>query len=301
MPETVEWATGPEGASWYAINLGIARLIAEKTRSIDIRVVAGGGKGNPTRVNDGESQFGTTIDFLSAAAYHGMPPYEKPHLKLRTIGIGWSPPPFHLVASNKVTLGLSEALLSGQLRIGVPPRSTSDELTFQRILLFYGTSYDQLTVSGSHIRFGDYNELVSDFANNRTDYVFGATAAPATAVTAMGDSLARGRLLPFPTELMDHLSATYGYGCGKIGAGTYPRMQQGDIATTVMETIFLVSSDLLESVVYEATKTLVENRRALSEIHNSMAGYDPRIAWQDVPVPLHPGAARAYHELGFMR
>jgi uncharacterized protein len=241
MPETLEWATGPEGASWHAINLSIARLIAEKTRSINVRIVAGGGKDNPTRVQSGQSQFATSIDFLSAAAYRGMPPYEKPHPKLKTIGIGWSPLPFHLVASNKTTLGLREALLSGKLRIGVPPRSTSDELTFQRILLFYGTSYDRLIASGSHIRFGDYNELVSDFANDRTDYVFGATAAPATAVTAMSDSVARGRLLPFPGELMEHLKASYGYGCGKIGAGTYPHMREEDIATTVMETIFLES------------------------------------------------------------
>jgi len=220
MPETVAWATGPEGASWHAINLGIACLLAEKTRSINIRVVAGGGKDNPTRVQSGESQFATSIDFLSAAAYRGMPPYEKPHLKLRTVGIGWSPLPFHLVGSNKATSGLREALQSGRWRIGVPLRSTSDELTFQRILLFYGTSYDKLTASGSQVMFGNYNELTCDFANNRTDYVFGATPAPATAVTAMGDSVARGRLLPLPADLTEYQKASYGYGCGKIGVGT---------------------------------------------------------------------------------
>jgi hypothetical protein len=27
----------------------------------------------------------------------------------------------------------------------------------------------------------------------------------------------------------------------------------------------------------------------------------PKVAWKDLPVPLHPGAILAYRELGFMR
>jgi uncharacterized protein len=68
-----------------------------------------------------------------------------------------------------------------------------------------------------------------------------------------------------------------------------------------METIFLVSADVPKTVLYSVTKTLVENRANLSQIHSSMAGYDPRLAWKDLPVPLHPGATLAYRKLGFMR
>lgn len=297
----MEWVTGPKGGSWYAMNKGIGHLLAEKSPSMDIRVVPGGGQDNPTRVQEGDSHFGTSIDFLSAAAHRGLSPYEKPHLKLMTIGIGWSSLPFHLIVSNKATLGLNDALKSGELRIAVPQLGTSDELTFRRVLSFYKTSYDQLNAAGSKIVFGSYDELVTDFASGRVDYVFGATAAPSTAVMAMGESTAQGRLLPLPGELMEHLNSSLGYRHGKISAGTYPGMQQGDVATTVMETIFLVSADVPKTVVNLVTKTLVENRANLSQIHSSMAGYDPRLAWKDLPVPLHPGAALAYRELGFMR
>jgi uncharacterized protein len=148
-----------------------------------------------------------------------------------TIGIGWSSLPFHLIMSNKATLSLSDALKSGELRIAVPQPGTSDELTFRRILSFYRTSYDQLKATGSKIVFGSYDELVSHFANGRVDDVFGATAASSTAVVAMGERPARGRLLPLPEELMEHLNSSLGYRHGKISAGTYPGMQEADVAT----------------------------------------------------------------------
>jgi hypothetical protein len=68
----------------------VQRFVAEKNPSIDIRVVPGGGKDNPTRVEEGKSHFGTSIDFVSAAAYRGLSPCVKPHPKLMTIGAGWS-------------------------------------------------------------------------------------------------------------------------------------------------------------------------------------------------------------------
>jgi hypothetical protein len=83
----LEWVTGPKGG-WYAINEGFSRFVAKKNPSIDIRVVPGGGKDNPTCVEEGKSHFGSSIDFMSAAAYRGLSPYVKPNLKLMTIGAG---------------------------------------------------------------------------------------------------------------------------------------------------------------------------------------------------------------------
>lgn len=38
----------------------------------------------------------------------------------------------------------------------------------------------------------------------------------------------------------------------------------------------------------------------LPAVHPSLAGFNPATAWRNVPAPLHPGAARAYREAGFM-
>jgi hypothetical protein len=88
--ETYGMGHRSKGGSWYAINEGLSRFVAEKNPSIDIRMIPGGGKDNPTCVEEGKSHFGTSIDFVSAAAYRGLSPYVKPHLKLMTIGVGWS-------------------------------------------------------------------------------------------------------------------------------------------------------------------------------------------------------------------
>jgi hypothetical protein len=42
-------------------------------------------------------------------------------------------------------------------------------------------------------------------------------------------------LTPIPTDLMAALAKTCGYGRGVIQAGTYPKLQSGDVETTFME------------------------------------------------------------------
>jgi TRAP-type uncharacterized transport system substrate-binding protein len=48
-------------------------------------------------------------------------------------------------------------------------------------------------------------------------------------------------------------------------------------------------------------KALLARRGQLASVHASLVDFDPKTAWKNSPAPLHPGAARAYRELGFMR
>jgi len=68
-----------------------------------------------------------------------------------------------------------------------------------------------------------------------------------------------------------------------------------------METIFMISADVSEEKAYRITKALLEHRAELRSINASLSGFDPAKACQNLPVPLHPGAARAYRELGYMK
>ena len=299
--QSLRWSTGPAGGGWFGLNQAIAAHVAKVDPGLRIEVIPGGGKDNPTSVQSGAAQFGTSIDFLSAAALAGRDPYGAAHPALRSIGAGWSPLPFHLVHVPGVTGDLPTALKSDKLRIGLPPASTSDELTFRRVLAFYGTDYERLRGKGATLLHGSYDDLVKAFGAGEIDYVFGATTTPADAIAKMGAAPRGGQLAALPDALIDSLSRQYGYGQGSIAADAYPSMQKGPVRTTFMETVFLVSSDVPEDTVYRVTKALIAPGTDTAAVHPALRKFDKAKAWQNLPLPLHPGAERAYREAGYMK
>ncbi len=99
---------------------------------------------------------------------------------------------------------------------------------------------------------------------------------------------------------MTGLCTSFGYGQGDIPADAYPLMQEAPVRTTFMETVFLVSADVPERTVSLVTNALIA-LGAPGAIHPALERFSPATAWTNVPVPLHPGAAHAYREAGFMR
>jgi uncharacterized protein len=297
----MKWLAGPKGGGWYAMAEGLRRLLAEENPGLALEILPGGGKDNPGRLQDGDGQLAMSIDFLAAAAYRGQEPYPaRPMTKLNTIGIGWSPLPFQLLRATTASPDLAAAIRAPQFRIAVPAKDTSDELTFQRVMAFYGTTYDAIKKRGGEILHGTYDEIVTHVKAGRVDYLFGATTKPAAIIASVGEGSRSIALTDMPDALMTHLTEVFGYGQGIIASSTYPMLQTTDVKTTFMETVFLISADGSEEIAYRLTKALLVNRSKLGAINPSMASFSPATAWRNTPVPLHPGAARAYKELGFM-
>ncbi|WP_420587503.1 TAXI family TRAP transporter solute-binding subunit [Ruegeria sp.] len=298
LAQSLEWTTGQLGGGWYGMGGGLATLVMEKT-DLNIKVVPGGGKDNPAKLEAGLSQIGMGLDFLAFAAVNGNDPYPNAHGKVMAIGKGWSDNPFHFVRADDQTLSLEEALTTDGLRIGVTKTGSSEELTFTRVMDYYGTSYDKIREGGGKIVQGSYSDLVNAFKDGQIDYLFIALGLPGAAVIEISQSRRDAELVPFPQDVIDHLSSTYGYAKGSIPAGTYDAsVQDGELAAPVMGTILIASSDVPEDTVYTLTKALLENQDRFGSIHSSLANFKPESGW-DTTIPMHPGALKAYEELGY--
>jgi hypothetical protein len=296
----LEWTAGALGGGWYSQATGLANMITEFNSGIRIRVVPGGGVDNPRRLQQGLQQIGFGLDFLAKAAANGDEPYNGvKHDKLRAIGTGLSPTPYHFIRAEGHNLGLKDAVTSRGLRVGTPTRASSEELTFQRVLAFYGTSYDKIRAEGGRIINASYTDLVNAFKDNQIDYIFLALGLPGAAVREIEQSGRRSTLSPFPEDVVRHLQRTYGYSVSSIPAATYPRMQTQDMFALSMDTIMLVTSDLNADVAQAITRTLIQQRARFPQIHASLV-FNPQTAWKDLAVPIHPGAERAYREAGAM-
>jgi len=98
---------------------------------------------------------------------------------------------------------------------------------------------------------------------------------------------------------MGHPTSQLGHRAGTIPEGIYPGLQAGAVPVASTDTVLLVSGDLPEALAYRITKTLLKGRDRFAGIHQGLTSFDASKAGRDQPVPLHPGAERAYREMGF--
>ena len=300
--QTFEFVAGSLGGGWYTMAAGVAALVKDDNPEIQIRVVPGGGLANPTRVNNNQSQMGWGIDAFTAAAAKGEEPYTAKHEKLRSLGTGYSPTEHNLLrAADKQPEDMRGILTQRGLRIGTPQRSSTDEMTVQRILRFLGTSPDKIRGEGGRYLNGSYNDIAAAFGDGQVDYVYVALAKPAAILTEIGQGRRPSRLVGFPDDVRKHLIDTYAYNEGVLPAAAYPNLQSADLKVTTMDSVILLHEAVPEEVAYRMARSLIRAKGArLAQIHGSMAAYDPAAAWKYSGVPLHPGAARAYREAGAM-
>ena len=301
--QNLEWASGSPGGSWFTIVTGLANIVQEKNPDVKIRIVPGGGRDNPTRIEGGISQIGMGIDFLAAAASKGEDPYNKKHNSLRSLGGTWAPAEFHVIVPAEDKRTLDQILADPKIRVGTSPKATSEELTLQRALKFYQNTPDKISAAGGTVINGTYNQLISAFQDNQIDILWGAGSVPTGIALEVETGRRDARLISFPEPLMNHLMNEFGYGRGTIPAKSYAELQPdaGDTNVTTMEAVILMSADVPEETAYRVTKTLIENRDRFPNIYKVLGKYDPKTAWQNQPVPLHPGAEKAYKELGYMK
>lgn len=300
--QTFEFVAGSLGGGWYTMAAGIAALVKDENPEVQIRVVPGGGLANPTRINNNQSQMGWGIDAFTAAAARGEEPYSAKHERLRSLGTGYSPTEHNLLrAADKQPEDMRGILTQRGLRIGTPQRSSTDEMTVQRILRFLGTSPDKIRADGGRYLNGSYNDIAAAFGDGQVDYVYCALAKPAAILTEIGQGRRTARLVGFPDDVRKHLMEAYAYNEGVLPAAAYPTLQSADLKVTTMDSVILLHEAVPEEVAYRMARSLIRAKGArLTQIHGSMAAYDPAAAWKYAGVPLHPGAVRAYREAGAM-
>lgn len=297
------WAAGSPGGSWYTIVTGLANLVMDKNPDMKIRIIPGGGRDNPALIDKDIAQIGMGIDFLAAAAMKGISPYDHKMTTLRSIGGTWAPAEFHVIVPADEKRSLDQILADPKIRIGTSPRATSEELTLQHALAFYGNSGEKISAAGGKLINANYSQLISAFQDGQVDVLWGAGSAPTGIALEVQTGRRAAKLVAFPKPLMDHLTEKFGYGKSVIKAKSYEGLQSGnaDLPVTSLEAVILVSSKMSDDTVYNLTKTLIQSRSKFENIYKVLGEYDPARAWKDQPVPLHPGAEKAYKELGFMK
>ncbi len=301
--QTLTWTAGGVGGGWYTIAGGIAALINEKSGGITVKVIPGGGTVNPSLVNKGDCELGWGLPFMNTAAWNGEDPYKEKHSNLRAIAGGMSMNYFHFYVGAEIPQKTMDEIFKQKkpLRIGISPAGTSEEWVFRKVLAHYKTDYKSLETAGFKFFRGSYAEQASQFKDRNVDGVFTFLALPAAAVTeaSIGRNL---KIMNFPPDLLESLSK-YGIGPGKIPAGTYSKVANGneEVTTAAAGSTIITNKSLSDDVAYRITKVIHENLDQFRKIHGSLASYTIKDGVTGLGCPLHPGAEKYFREKGVMK
>jgi len=176
-------------------------------------------------------------------------------------------------------------------------------------------------MSGTGTR-ATWDEIADTFGISAGDLIEAAKLKPAAAIERMCAKTLDANLLivGHPSKMVESQLAT----CGLVLAGaseerisklvssrpyyvsaTIPAAYYGlgsDVRTFGVKATLVSSADVPDDLVYVLVKTIMTNLDNLKAQSPSLAGLKPEeMISQSLTAPLHPGAARAYRELGLLK
>lgn len=291
MAQQVTLMTGPQGGVWVPLGGALKGMWEKAVPGLQVTSTPGAGIANVRGVDEGKVQIGfgnssSTVDGLA-----GRAPFPKKVTKVCQMA-NLYPQLFQVVALQSAKIN-SFADLKGKSLVTQSKGNTGELLT-DLILKANDMTYKSL----SKVNFqASYSDAVSMMKDGHVQVFTLGTTSPASAVM----DLASGRdinLVPVDDKTMAYMkNLNPGYNRLIIKAGTYPKQTQ-DVPAIGYLTHLIVACDMPEKTVYEMVKAMATNVPALVAVSKAMEGLTPKVMASDIGVPLHPGAAKYYKEVG---
>lgn len=294
-------ATASTGGTYYPVGVALATLAKvklEPTHKISMSAINSAGSGeNLKLLGENEAQFAILQGLYGAWAWagEGQLANSGAQKNLRSVSMLWQNVEQFVVKSKFAKTGTIDDLsgLKGEkFSIGKKNSGTEgsglailnnlgiDTESFNMAYMGYGSSADALqngTIEGMNIPSGV------------------PTSAITRAYASMGSDIT---VLDFTDEQIEKANGGYKLWTRfNIPANTYPG-QTKEINTMAQPNFLAVRDDVSENDVYLLTKTFYENLPFLNGIHKATKAMALEKAIVGLPLPLHPGAARYYKEMG---
>ena len=292
--------TASTGGTYHPVGTAISTLSKVKLlpkEKFSLTAVNSAGSGaNVQALGAGTADFAILQGLFGSYAATGTGPVSAPQENLRSITMLWQNVEQFVVANDKVKTGTVEDLKALK---GMPMgmgRKSSGTIGSNRVLLEgLGLNMDE----DFELVYAGYGPTADAMANGQAVGGGLPSGPPTGAITKLmasnSDNFTILNVTPEQAEAMDggrNLWVPY-----TIEAGTYPG-QDADVQTIAQPNFLAVNADVDENHVYLLTKTMYENLGFLSAIHPATKVMAVEKAMAGLPVPLHPGAARYYKEIG---
>jgi len=289
---------GSTGTTWYLASAKIAEVLARELPDLSVNVTLGGGVSNVHSVNKKESDLGTSFAKTCRDAVDGKPPFDSKLENIRGM-VSLYGSTGHIVTLKKYNITRVEQLKDKRIAVG--RRGFSAERWAKSLLETHGLSYENIEQAGGMISFSAYGEARMMMADGHLDAIFVLGSLPTAFILELQATQAVDLIKVSDQKLKEFRQKHPGYIPDVIPAGTY-KGQNEDIKTTGDGSILLIHKDVSEDLVYNMTKTILENYEEIGKVHVTVKkGLKPENALKYLTIPVHPGAMRYYKEKGLMK
>jgi uncharacterized protein len=255
--------------------------------------------GTTTRVN-APIDFGITSSGLLAWAYAGIHSYSgEPYKNLRLIAKVEDPS--YLLVAVKFESCITDLSQIAQQKLPVRILGGGSPIS-QPILDYYGLTEEAVTSWGGVFA----NATIAGQADDPPfDVVITENASPAqnpeSAYWTKVSQKHALRFLDLPESVLDKLAGDKNLGVKRVTVKWgFLRGVDRPIATVARSGhVVFARDDMPDQVAYDVAKSIDDHRDSLRWYIRPYS-YDPRTAWADGDVPLHPGAERYYREVGYL-
>jgi hypothetical protein len=295
-------ATASTGGTYYPVGVALSTLTKVKlqpSHKIGMSAISSAGSGeNIKLMRDNEAQFAILQGLYGYYAWSGKGPLAQdgPQKDLRSVSMLWQNVEHFTVLTEKAKTGTiaDMADLKGE-RVSLGKKNSgtigSNEVILSNLGVDIEKDYDLVYVG--------YGPSADALQNGQIAAMSTPAGVPASAVTralaTMGD---KATLLSFSEEQAKQADGGLGLWTPYlIPATAYPGLKK-DVMTIAQPNFLSVRADIDDETVYLITKTIYENLPFLNAIHKATTAMSAEKALAGLPMPLHPGAARYYREIG---
>ena len=304
QPVNLAMATLGQGSAWYIYGATMADLLRKALpagSNVDVKPFSGG-VGNAKLVARNETPIGLSFTVTNRWASLGTEAYDAKIDNLRALVGGLDTYYLVAVAARKLNIGSLKDVKDKKLVMKAfsQPVGSLGEFAMRQLFREYGLSYADLKGWGGSTTHANYNIIVDAFKDGRADVLVAVVTPKHPSISEIA-TFTDVRFLAIEPERVKGLTAL-GYKPATMPADTFKNQPQ-PVVTVGFPTVLITNAGLAEPLAYTVTKTIIENKDALVRGHAGLAEFDPKTAWQpdEVGLPLHPGAERAYREKGWMK
>lgn len=289
--------TGGVTGVYYPTGGAICRLVNRTRKEHGIRCAVestGGSVYNINTIKAGELEFGVAQSDWQHHAYNGTSKFaDNPFPGVRAM-FSVHPEPFTLLVRADSGISSFEGLKGKRVNVGNP--GSGQRATMEVVMEAFGVSMGDFALATEY----KGSEMAKQICDNNIDamiYTIGHPAAAIKEATTTCDV----KLVNVSGAAIDGLVADNPYyRVATIPGGMYSG-NPNDTTTFGVGATFVTSADVPEEVAYIVAKSVMSNLDDFRNLHPAFKNLDAGQMINDgLSAPLHPGAVKAYKELGLM-
>ena len=295
--EFISIGTGGVTGVYYPTGGAICRLVNKSRKEHGIRCAVestGGSVYNINTIKAGELEFGVAQSDWQFHAYNGTSKFaDNPFPGVRAV-FSVHPEPFTLLVRSDSDISSFEGIKGKRVNVGNP--GSGQRATMEVVMDAFGIGMNDLALATEY----KGSEMAKQLCDGNIDAMIYTIGHPAAAIKEAATTC-DVKLVDVTGAPIDKLVADNPYyRVATIPGGMYSGNDQ-ETTTFGVGATFVTSDQVSDDVVYVVAKSVMENIDDFKQLHPAFANLDPAQMVKDgLSAPLHPGAEKAYKELGLM-